>query len=174
MTGTVGIFWLKCVEISMFQRSSRKKVQTPEIRRNFPGENGQSAGTLERVDSFYIYILSIYILLNNFLIKTLLFPCVPRVPLMNLHNSYTFQRSTFSTMHAELCVPFWPFSGTLSYTNLTNSHFPHRTGATFQFFEKVPESAVFDYWNAERSKARRIMWNWNAWNVAPDFWVSKN
>ena len=158
----------------MFQRSSRKKVQMPENGRNFSGKNGQSAGTLERVEVFYIYILSIYILLNNFLIKTLLFPCVPRVPLMKLHNFYTFQRSTFSTMHAELCVPFWPFSGTLSYTNLTNSHFPHRTGATFQFFEKVPESAVFDYWNAERSKARIIMWNWNAWNVAPDFWVSKN
>ena len=157
----------------MFQRSSRKKVQSPEIGRNFPGKNEQSAGTLERVDSFYIYILSIYILLNNFLSITLLFPCVPSVPLSFLHNSYTFQRSTFSTMHAELCVPFCPFSGTLPYTKLTNSHFPHRTGATFQFFEKVPESAVFDYWNAERSKARIFMGNWNAWNVAPDLWVVK-
>ena len=157
----------------MFQRSSGKKVQSPEIGRNFPGENEQSAGTLERVEALYIYILYIYILLNNFSFKTLLFPCVPSVPLSFLHNSYTFQRSTFSTMHAELCVPFCPFSGTLPYTKLTNSHFPHRTGATFQFFEKVPESAVFDYWNAERSKARIFMGNWNAWNVAPDFWVSK-
>lgn len=132
LTWKVGNFWLNCVEISMFQRSSRKKVQTPEIGKNFSGKNGQSAGTLERVELFYIYILSIYILLHKLLIKTLLFPCVPSVPLTFLHNFYTFQRSTFSTMHAELCVPFCPFSGTLSYTKLTNSHFPHRTGATFQ------------------------------------------
>ena len=165
---------MKCVEIYTFQRSSRKKVQTPESGRNFPGENVQSAGTLERVEVFYIYILSIYILLNKIIIKTLLFPCVPSVPLSFLHNSYTFQRSTFYTMHAELCVPFWAFSGTFPYTKLSNPCFPHSSGATFQFFAKVPESAVLDYWNAERSKARRTMWNWNAWNVAPDLWVSKN